>query len=102
MGDAPGSACGTFEGLQDPPQFVGSCTTPPDGEGNRDCVEHVTKPNAIFIATDCLRAICASAGDTWSSGHCGAGFTFCWTTGDPEAHAQSLYSTNPAACAMAP
>jgi len=103
VGDAPGPvSCGTVEGLDQPPEFVGSCTTPPDSEGNQACSEYTTKPNAVIIGTPCVRySTCDQYGYTWADGaRCPASFTRCsGDFGDVTALSWTLFESDPRGCA---
>ena len=79
VGDAGAAfSCGTPEGLDDPPSFVGSCLGKADSNGDQTCLEYITRPEAPFIGRDCLMQTCTHHGGTWISSHCPSGFTFCF------------------------
>lgn len=95
-----GDMCGTLEGLDDPPEFVGSCVGPADSSGDRGCMEVTTKPNAVAIGTPCMRAGCEmEPGNTWSSERCGGDYVFCSELRDDDGVFYQFFATNPASCA---
>lgn len=95
--------CGTLEGLDDPPVFVGSCVGPADSSGTRGCVEFTTRPNALGIGTPCIIAGCLmAAGNAWSPGECGGGYVRCYELRDDDGLLTVAYSTDPASCPPAP
>jgi len=96
-----GDMCGTIEGLDDPPEFVGSCVGPADSSGDRGCMEVTTRPNAVGIGTPCMQAGCEmSAGNVWSTARCGGGYTYCRELREDDGVFYAFFVTNPASCAM--
>ena len=93
-----GGVCGSLDHLDDPMDFVGSCTHPPDGDGNQACVSYVTVPLAAFIGTECLMNLCASVSGSWSPEACPPSFTFCFDQGEGSPQVASYYASNPASC----
>lgn len=95
--------CGTLEGLDDPPVFVGSCVGAPDSSGTRGCVEFTTRPYALGIGTPCLVAGCLLVADNaWSPGACGSDFVRCSEIRTDDGLVTVAYSTDPASCPPAP
>lgn len=92
-------SCGSIEGLDDPPVFVGSCIGPADSNGDRACEEFITKPDAPFVGTDCMREGClAASGNAWSSDPCGPAYVQCSRITGDDGLVWTFYSTNPLGC----